>query len=70
MGEDAELGGENFSKMAHIVVAHGIGCLCDVVPSPDQKVFGQVEAVAAQVIQGGMSENLFKAPVELASAHS
>ncbi len=50
MGEDAELGGENFSKMAYIVVAHGIGCLGDVVPSPDQKVFGQVEAVAAQVI--------------------
>ena len=69
MGGDAELGGEKCNKIAHIVVAHGKGGLGDVVFSAGQKMFGQVEAVAAQMIQGGVSDNLFKTPIEFASAH-
>ncbi len=70
VGRDAELGSENSGKIAQIAVAHGIGCLGNIVLSSAQKNFGQLKPVVAQVIQGGVSVNLFKTPVELASAHS
>ncbi len=70
MRRDAEPGSENSGKIAQIAVAHCKGRFCDVMLSRAQKNFGQVEAMVAQVIQGGMAVYLFKTPVELASAHS